>query len=80
MASNSISGMRQSSAGVKRQIGGNMAEGFHETHDDDVDPVMLADEIEKRRLKFADVVDGHYEMPSEDEHHCIIRALRKLGA
>jgi len=46
---------------------------------DDVDPTKLADEIQRRRLKFADVVAGHYEMPSEDEHDCIVRALRKLG-
>jgi hypothetical protein len=47
--------------------------------DDDVDPTKLADEIDRRKLKFADVVDGHYEMPSEDEHEVIVRALRKLG-
>jgi hypothetical protein len=61
--------------GVKYIIPNEMA--FHETHDDDIDPLKLADEIDRRRLKFADIVDGHYEMPSEDEHHCIIRALRK---
>ena len=40
----------------------------------------LADEIEQRRLKFADVGDGHYEMPSEIEHEQIICGLRQQFA
>jgi hypothetical protein len=47
--------------------------------DDAIDPAALADEIDRRKLKFADVVQGHYEMPSEDEHDCIVRALRSLA-
>ena len=46
----------------------------------EVDLIALANDIERRRLKFADVVDGHYEMPSEDEHEAIILALHKFNA
>ena len=41
-----------------------------------IDFARLADEIESRRLKFADVVDGEYEMPSGIEHGFIVAALR----
>lgn len=37
----------------------------------------LADEIERRRLKFADVVAMQYEMLSENEHDMILEALRE---
>jgi hypothetical protein len=36
----------------------------------------LADEIERRRLKFADMIPGHYEMLSDDEHELIVSLLR----
>ncbi len=44
-----------------------------------MDFVALAQEIRERRLKFADVIDGEYEMPSEEEHEAIIRALLKMA-
>lgn len=37
---------------------------------------LLADEIERRKLKFADVVAGQYEMLSQDEIDMICAALR----
>ena len=37
----------------------------------------LADEIESRRLKFADVASGTYEMLSAEEHEVIVQALRE---
>lgn len=42
-------------------------------------PNTLADEILRRRLKFADVVDGQYEMLSDDEHEAIAAAIRARG-
>jgi hypothetical protein len=37
----------------------------------------LSDEIERRRLKFADLVTGQYEMLSDDEHNLIVHLLRE---
>lgn len=42
---------------------------------EDVDLAALAEEIRRRGIKFADVVDGHYEMLSGDEIEAICRAL-----
>jgi hypothetical protein len=41
--------------------------------------IALADEIERRGLKFADVIEGRYEMPSEEEHEAICMALRQYS-
>ena len=40
----------------------------------------LANEIERRELKFADVVDGQYEMLSSDELSAVVKALRDAAA
>jgi hypothetical protein len=37
----------------------------------------LSDEIERRRLKFADLVTGQYEMLPDDEHDLIVHLLRE---
>lgn len=39
----------------------------------------LADEIERRRLNFADLPPGKYEMLSVDEHDVVIAALKAYG-
>lgn len=45
-----------------------------------VDLAALADEIERRGLKFADVVEGQYEMPSDDEMAAILKAMRAAAS
>jgi hypothetical protein len=40
---------------------------------------QLADDIAERGLKFADMPQGQYEMPSQWEHDMIVLALRSLA-